>query len=329
VKLLDACPHVQMRADGLHLLDQRALPRLERFVHCRAADDVALAIRDMIVRGAPAIGITAAYGLVLAHRGGEDLARAQALLLASRPTAVNLRWAIERMASVSPDRWEIEADAIHREDLAGNYALGDHGAALLPADAVVLTHCNAGALATGGWGTALGVVRSAWAQGRLSRVFADETRPWLQGARLTAYELANDGIPVTLLPDVAAASLLASGRVHAVVVGADRIAANGDTANKIGTLGVAVLAGRYGVPFYVAVPTSTIDPRCATGASIPIEERGDAEVRGYGSEVWAADVPVWNPAFDVTPADLVTAWITEHGLWRPPTPGLALPASVG
>ncbi len=317
LSLEEASAHLRFGSDGLWLLDQRRLPGEVHSVRCQSAEEVARAIADMVVRGAPAIGIAAAYGLALEVRRGGDLDRARAALLASRPTAVNLRWALDRLRAVPTTQWEAEARAIHLADLAGNVAMGAHGAELLPEGAVVLTHCNAGALATGGWGTALGVVRSAWARGRLSRVYADETRPWLQGARLTAWELANEGIPVTLIADVAAASLLAAGRVHAVVVGADRIAANGDTANKVGTLGLAVLAQHWRVPFYVAAPTSTFDPDCATGAEIPIEERSAAEVRGHREQVWAADVPVWNPAFDVTPAGMVTAWITEHGIWRP------------
>ena len=310
--------HIQWTGDALVLLDQRALPQEERWVACRSAGEVADAIRDMVVRGAPAIGIAAAYGLALAARGGEDVAAAAARLLAARPTAVNLRWAIDRLLAQPSDAWAAEAARLHQDDVAINRALGAVGAALLPPEAVVYTHCNAGALATGGWGTALGVVRSARALGRLSQVIAGETRPWLQGARLTAYELARDGIPVTLVADVAAASVLASGRVHAVIVGADRVAANGDTANKVGTCGLAILARHFRVPFYVAVPTSTLDPAAATGADIVVEERPAAEVLGYGSVRWAADVPVWNPAFDITPADCVTAWITERGLWRPP-----------
>jgi methylthioribose-1-phosphate isomerase len=310
--------HIQWTGSELVLLDQRHLPHDERWVRCRTAGEVADAIRDMVVRGAPAIGIAAAYGLALAARGGEDTAAAAARLLAARPTAVNLRWAVDRLRGVPSAGWCAEAAQIHRDDVAINHALGEVGAALLPPNAVVYTHCNAGALATGGWGTALGVVRSARAQGRLAEVYAGETRPWLQGARLTAYELARDGIPVTLVADVAAASVLASGRVHAVIVGADRVAANGDTANKVGTCGLAILARHFGVPFYVAVPTSTLDPAAATGADIPVEERPAAEVLGYGDARWAADVPVWNPAFDITPASVVTAWITERGLWRPP-----------
>jgi methylthioribose-1-phosphate isomerase len=302
---------------ALVLLDQRVLPHRVEHVVCRSADAVADAIRDMVVRGAPAIGISAAWGLVLAHAAGADLDQAAAVLLRSRPTAVNLRWAVERLLAVPPTTWAAAAAQLHREDIEANMALGEHGANLLPDRARVLTHCNAGALATGGWGTALGIVRSAHARGRLAHVWVDETRPWLQGARLTAWELARDGIPCTLHTDSMAASLMAEGRVDAVIVGADRVARNGDVANKIGTLGLAVLARHFGVPFHVAVPTSTLDPACPSGADIPIEHRGADEIRGFGGVVWAADVPCHHPAFDVTPAALVTAWVTERGLWTP------------
>jgi methylthioribose-1-phosphate isomerase len=271
----------------------------------------------MVIRGAPAIGITAAYGLALEVRIGGDLHRAVEVLLASRPTAVNLRWAVERIGALPPEEMESAAIALHREDVAINKAMGRHGAALLGKNATVYTHCNAGALATGGWGTALGVIRSAAQAGGIARVYAGETRPYLQGARLTAFELDEDGIPVTLITDSTAATVLGSTEIDAVLVGADRVAANGDTANKIGTLGLAILAKHYGVPFYVCVPMSTIDLRCATGDQIPIEERDASEVRGHAGVVWAADVAVFNPAFDVTPAALITGWITENGLWEP------------
>lgn len=312
--------HIQWVDGALILLDQRVLPRAVRWVRCTSSGEVADAIRDMVVRGAPAIGIAAAYGMALAAAGGEDLDQAARTLLASRPTAVNLAWAVRRLQGIPMAGWGDEARRLHAEDVRINQALGDHGAALLPPDATLLTHCNAGALATGGWGTALGVVRSAVRRGGIRRVYVDETRPWLQGARLTAWELARDGIPCTLIPDVAAASVLASGEVDAVVVGADRVAANGDVANKVGTLGVAVMARHFGVPFYVAVPRSTLDPHTPDGAAIPIEQRGADEVRGHAGVVWAADVPVLNPAFDITPAALVTAWITEDGPWKPALP---------
>jgi len=311
--------HIRFDDEGLHLLDQRYVPADVRWVTLRTAAETADAIRDMVVRGAPAIGITAAYGMVLAHRAGEPLEAAAERLLAARPTAVNLRWAVEEMLAADSDHLEATARHIHEDDIARCRSIGGHGAEQLPEGATVYTHCNAGALATGGWGTALGVVRSAWERGRLQRVFAGETRPYLQGARLTAWECEQEGIPCTLVTDSTAASLLAAGRVDAVVVGADRVAANGDVANKIGTLGLAVMAHHFGVPFYVAMPTSTIDPRTPRGADIPIEVRDEAEVRGFGEQRWAAEVEVFNPAFDITPARLVTGgWITENGRWSPP-----------
>lgn len=315
---LDGLRAIRFDDDGLHLLDQRLLPREVRWVRCATAAEAAAAITDMVVRGAPAIAITAAYGLALAARRGDDLAAARAVLAASRPTAVNLRWALERLDGVAPAALEAEARAIHAEDLAINRALGDHGADRFAGDGpvTVYTHCNTGALATGGWGTALGVVRSLAARGRPVHTFAGETRPYLQGARLTAWELQHDGLDVTLVVDSAAASVLP--RCDAVLVGCDRVAANGDAANKIGTLGLAVLARHAGVPFYVCMPTSTLDTRCATGADIPIETRARDEVLGHRGVVWAADVPVFNPAFDVTPADLISGWITEDGPWSPP-----------
>ena len=309
--------HIQWDETGLHLLDQRVLPRLIETVHCTTAQEAADAIQTMVIRGAPAIGITAAYGMALAVRNGQDLQEAAEQLLQSRPTAVNLRWAVEQMLACAADDVETAACDLHRADIQICQELGRNGAALLPPSARIMTHCNAGALATGGWGTALGVVRSAASHGGVVNVFANETRPYLQGARLTAWELAQDNIPVTLITDNAAASVIAEGGVDAIVVGADRVAANGDVANKIGTLGLAILARHYGVPFYVAVPTSTLDLRCPTGAQIPIEQRDPTEVRGHAGVVWAADVAIHNPAFDVTPAQLVTAWITEDGLWQP------------
>lgn len=305
----------------LFLLDQRRLPDVRADVVCEDAADAATAIRQMVVRGAPAIGITAAYGMALAALRGDDLDDAAQVLRAARPTAVNLGWAVDAMLHVDRASGRVAipaaAAALHAEDIRINRAIGDHGARLLPRDARVYTHCNAGALATGGYGTALGVVRSAWTTGRLARVFAGETRPYLQGARLTAWECAVEGIPCTLVTDSTAAAVMARGEVDAVVVGADRVAANGDVANKIGTYGLAVLARHHGLPFYVAVPRSTLDPACPDGRAIPIEERDAAEVRGFAGARWAADVDVFNPAFDVTPADLVTAWITEDGPWTP------------
>ncbi len=311
--------HIRFDEVGLHLLDQRHVPATIEWVHCPDASTTAAAIRDMVIRGAPAIGITAAYGMALAARRQEDLDAAAETLLAARPTAVNLRWAVEHMQSLPAASWDRAARELHQEDIRINKAIGTHGAALLPTGATVYTHCNAGALATGGWGTALGVIRSAWSSGRLAHVFAGETRPYLQGARLTAWECEQEGIPCTLVTDSTAATLMAAGRVDAVVVGADRVAANGDVANKIGTLGLAVLASHYDVPFYVAVPHSTLDARTPCGADIPIEERDPAEVRGHGGTLWAANVEVFNPAFDITPAELVTGgWITEQGSWHPP-----------
>ncbi|MFK7930249.1 MAG: S-methyl-5-thioribose-1-phosphate isomerase [Myxococcota bacterium] len=312
--------HIRFTGDALELLDQRLLPADEVWIRCTNATETADAIRDMVVRGAPAIGVTAAYGMALAAQGGEDLDVAAKVLMQSRPTAVNLRWALERIAHL--DRQDIDAEArkIHQEDIELNQRLGDHGSALLRKGARVYHHCNTGTLATGGWGTALGVIRSAWRDGNLGHVWVGETRPYLQGARLTAYELAVEDIPCTLITDSTAAWLMANGKVDAIVVGCDRVAANGDTANKIGTLGLAVLAKHYDVPMYIAMPTSTLDRRCANGSHIPIEERSADEVLGHRGLKWAADVPVYNPAFDVTPAELITAWITEEGIWKPPFP---------
>ncbi|MCB9665395.1 MAG: S-methyl-5-thioribose-1-phosphate isomerase [Alphaproteobacteria bacterium] len=316
---------IRFDGDGLDLLDQRVLPRQVAWVRCSTSGEVAQAIAAMVVRGAPAIAVTAAYGMALAARRGEDLRAAAAVLLASRPTAVNLRWALERLASVPAEGLADAARAIHAEDAAINRALGDHGAAVLPSAPTVYTHCNTGALATGGWGTALGVIRSVHhgtapshrdAEARRIHVFVGETRPYLQGARLTAWECLQEGIDCTLVVDSAAAVVLP--RCDAVLVGADRVAANGDTANKIGTLSLAILARHHGVPFFVCVPSSTLDPRCPDGDAIPVEERGAEEVLGHAGAHWAADVPVFNPAFDVTPASLVTGWITEHGLREPP-----------
>jgi methylthioribose-1-phosphate isomerase len=279
---------------------------------------VARAIKDMIVRGAPAIGCAAAYGVALGAARGEPLDRVIADLAATRPTAVNLFWALERMKRAPRERLLDEAFAIHAEDIAACRAIGENGAPLLP-DGTILTHCNAGALATGGWGTALGVLRAAHLAGRPIRVYADETRPFLQGARLTAWELARSGLDVTVLTDGMAAALMARGEIQAVVVGADRIARNGDTANKIGTYGVALAARHHGLPFFVAAPRSTLDLATPTGAEIPIEERDPREVTHVGDRALVPPgVSVRNPAFDVTPAELVTAIVTEAGVLRPP-----------
>jgi methylthioribose-1-phosphate isomerase len=322
----------------LELIDQRLLPHRIEYLGCDNADDVAAAIRSLAVRGAPAIGCAAAYGVALA--AADAVARAvplaQALpgacerLAASRPTAVNLFWALERMRRCYQSQLGAadhaiaqallaEARALHADDIAASRALGELGAELLPQRCRVLTHCNAGALATAGHGTALGVIRSAVAAGKDVKLFADETRPVLQGARLTAWEMLQEGIPVTLIADGASGHLMSRGEVDAVIVGADRVAANGDVANKVGTYMVAVLARRHRIPFYVACPVSTLDLAIATGADIPIEERPSAEVLGYDRMGWApAGVDVRNPAFDVTPAELVTALITERGIARAP-----------
>lgn len=321
-------------ADGaVRMIDQRRLPGEEVYVEARTAAEVAAAIKDMVVRGAPAIGIAAAFGVAVeARRLATEpelrarLATAIDALAASRPTAVNLFWALDRMrrvlAATGGDlvvRLEAEAQAIWTEDLAMCQAMGDHGAALLPANCRALTHCNAGGLATAGYGTALGVLRSAWRTGRLASVLADETRPFLQGARLTAWELHKEGIPVSVITDNMAAWLMRQGQVDAVLVGADRVAANGDAANKIGTYGLALAAKAHGIPFYVVFPTSTLDLTLATGAEIPIEQRDAREVTHVGEKRLVPEgVGVHNPAFDVTPAELITALITERGVLRPP-----------
>jgi methylthioribose-1-phosphate isomerase len=326
--------------DGeLRLLDQTRLPAAEVERPCARWEEVADAIRTLVVRGAPAIGVAAAFGVALAARQSaartfegllEDLEAAIRGLGATRPTAVNLFWALDRMRRVAlaseplsldtiRARLLAEAETIREEDLRANRAMGDHGAALVPPGARILTHCNAGALATAGYGTALGVIRSAHALGKVALVWVDETRPVMQGSRLTAWECVREGIPHRLIADVAAASVMARGEVDLVVTGADRIAANGDTANKIGTYALAVLARHHGVPFYVAAPFSTIDPALPAGARIPIEERDAAEVRTVGGVATApGDSPVHNPAFDVTPAALISAIITERGVFRPP-----------
>lgn len=298
---------IRWRGDRLDLLDQRLLPGETTYLSCRSAAEVANAIRDMVVRGAPAIGCAAAFGVVL----GGGTAEAYALLAASRPTAVNLFWALERMRRAGGA--ESEACAIYDEDIAANRAMGAHGAALIPQGARILTYCNTGALATAGHGTALGVVRSARNKG--VSVIACETRPYLQGARLTAWECVQEGIPCTLITDNMAGHLMSRGEVDLVIVGADRIAANGDAANKIGTYPLSVLARRHALPFYVAAPLSTFDFSIADGAAIEIEERPTAEVTGYRGVRWAPDgVRVRNPAFDVTPAELITALICEKGV---------------
>ena len=330
---------IRWEADRLLLLDQTLLPVEERVREHTRWRDVAESIRSLVVRGAPAIGCAAAFGVVLAARksraqDGEtllaDLEEAFKGLAATRPTAVNLFWALDRMRAVASAHQVLpvpalqqrllgEAQAILQEDLAANHALGAHGAALVPEGARILTHCNAGALATAGYGTAVGVIRAAHERGKVALVWVDETRPVMQGSRLTAWEMVKEGIPHKLISDVAAGFVMKRGEVDLVVTGADRIAANGDTANKIGTYSVAVLARHHGVPFYVAAPFSTIDASIPSGAAIPIEERDASEVRGMGGRQTApAESPVYNPAFDVTPAELITGIITERGIFRPP-----------
>ena len=316
--------------DRLEILDQRLLPETVRWLVCQDHEAVAAAIETLAIRGAPAIGLAAAYGVVLGARRGERAETVRARLARTRPTAVNLFWALERMdegmktteGETPEDRLrflEALACRMEHEDRAVNQALGALGASLLPEEGMVLTHCNAGALATGGHGTALGIVRSARAQGKRLKIFADETRPVLQGARLTSWELSQEGMDVTVICDGMAAALLARHPISAVIVGADRIAANGDVANKIGTYGLAVVARYHGVPFYVAAPRSTLDLQTATGADIPIEIRKDDEIRRWGETVTVApEASVWNPAFDVTPGALVSAVVTEVGILRPP-----------
>lgn len=322
---------------AVKLLDQTRLPQEEVWLTLTSWGEVAEAIREMRVRGAPAIGIAAAYGLALAiwhlPRGADPRAAFQEAaqgLSETRPTAVNLFWAIRRMErafekhqdeglSTLKEALLGEAEKIHREDIQANREIGAHGAALLPRGARVLTICNTGALATGGYGTALGVIRAAWEQGKLELVYACETRPRLQGARLTAWELLREKIPFRLIADSAAGALLAREGVAAVLVGADRIARNGDTANKIGTYTLAVLANRHGVPFYVVAPSSTVDLELPSGEGIPIEERGEEEVlAACGCRFAPEGARAWNPAFDVTPAELITAIVTERGVIRPP-----------
>ena len=298
---------VRLEDDAVVVLDQRRLPDEEVELRCHTAADVAEAIRTLAVRGAPAIGVAAAYGLVHAARSGEDVDAAHRILAASRPTAVNLRWALDQLRDdPTPER----ALALHEREVERCRSMAAHGASLINRGSSVLTHCNAGGLATGGCGTAVGVIEAAWAEGLVEHVWVGETRPLLQGARLTAWELEQAGIPSTVIVDSAAAALMAERAVDCVVTGADLIAANGDTANKIGTYSLAVLARHHGVPLYVVAPTSTLDREASTGAAIPIEERDASEV----THRFAAR----NPAFDVTPAELIAAIVTEHGVHRPP-----------
>jgi methylthioribose-1-phosphate isomerase len=333
---------VEWRGDAVAILDQRLLPHREEVLECRTVGEVAEAIRSLAVRGAPIIGVAAAYGMALAaavstqgrpRRLLAELEEAARTLKAARPTAVNLGWAVDRMMRVATgqccsvgstvqrvhEAMVAEALAIEAEDREACAAMGAHGLALVPEGANVLTHCNTGMLCTAGIGTALGVIVTAHRAGRRVHVWVDETRPVLQGARLTAWELGRLEIPRTLIVDGAAGSLMARGLVDLVIVGADRIAANGDVANKIGTYGLAVLARHHGVPFYVAAPTSTVDPSTPTGTGIPIEERDPAEVLApLGVPVAEPGTPAANPAFDVTPAELITAIVTEAGVVRPP-----------
>ena len=334
-------PTIDWQDDAVVMIDQRKLPGAEIYVRCKTAPEVARAIKTMVIRGAPAIGVAAAMGLALGVRaskasGTQKLAaefyKLCEMMAATRPTAVNLFWAIDRMkrifgeaaaAGQSVDqiqsRLETEARRIHDEDVASCRAMGSHGAAVVPDRARVLTHCNAGALATAGYGTALGVIRAAVAQGKRIAVLADETRPFLQGARLTAWELTRDGIETTVITDSMAGVMMRDRQVDLVIVGADRIAANGDVANKIGTYTVAVLAMEHGIPFYVAAPISTIDVSTPDGSKIPIEERNAREVTHVGSTRLTPEAArIRNPAFDITPHRYVSAIITEHGIARPP-----------
>jgi methylthioribose-1-phosphate isomerase len=305
--LLDPERILRLESDCVVLLDQRRLPLVEVEVECRTAAEVADAIRTMVVRGAPAIGVAAAYGYALAVAQGEDLAAAEQVLRAARPTAVNLGWALDRMVDEPTAE---HARRLHADEVARCRQMAAHAAALFGPGTRALTHCNAGGLATGGYGSAVGALITAWEQGVLARVWVDETRPLLQGARLTAWELEAAEVPHTVIADSAAASLMAAGEVDLVVTGADRIAANGDTANKIGTYSLAVLARFHEIPLYVVAPTSTVDLATKTGAEIPIEERDPAEL--------TERFPALNPAFDVTPADLVSAIVTERGIHRAP-----------
>ncbi|NOT26686.1 MAG: S-methyl-5-thioribose-1-phosphate isomerase [Acidobacteria bacterium] len=333
-------PTIEWKGDSVVMIDQRKLPVSEVYVTCKTASEVAKAIKTMVIRGAPAIGVAAAMGIALGMRKSKATGTKQFAtefqkicdqMAATRPTAVNLFWAIDCMkkafaaaaqsgASVDEIRQRLDEEAlkIHDEDVASCRAMGAYGASLVPQTARILTHCNAGALATAGYGTALGVIRAAVEQGKTIAVLADETRPFLQGARLTAWELVKDGIDTTVITDNMTASMMQQGGLDLVVVGADRIAANGDVANKIGTYGVAVLAKEHGIPFYVAAPISTVDLNTPDGSHIPIEERSDREVTHVGSvRVTPEGARIRNPAFDVTPARFVTAIITERGIARP------------
>jgi len=344
-------PTIEWQPDAVVMIDQRKLPGQEVYVRCKTAQEVARAIKTMVIRGAPAIGVAAAMGIALGLRRSKSSGTRQFaveftklcdLMAATRPTAVNLFWAIDRMkksfaAGVQAgqsvdelkDRLEREAQMIHDEDVESCRAMGRFGADLVPAQARILTHCNAGALATAGYGTALGVIRAAAEMGKVVQVFADETRPFLQGARLTAWELVRDNVPTTVITESMAGPLMRKGDVDFVVVGADRIAANGDVANKIGTYTVAMMANAHNVPFYVAAPLSTIDLATPDGDHIPIEQRHAREITHLGSTRLAPEgASVWNPAFDVTPHRLIAGIITERGIARPPY-DVSLPALFG
>jgi methylthioribose-1-phosphate isomerase len=334
-------PTIDLQDDAIIMVDQRKLPAQEIYVRCRTAPEVAKAIRTMVIRGAPAIGVAAAYGIALGAKRSTakgtrqlavDFQKTCELMAATRPTAVNLFWAIDRMkrtfaegaqAGESPEelvaRLAREAKAIHDEDVANCRLMGGHGAQVVPDGARVLTHCNAGALATAGYGSALGVIRAAVEQGKKIAVFADETRPFLQGARLTAWELVREGIHTTVITESMAGPLMRAGEIDLVVVGADRIAANGDTANKIGTYTVAVMAKEHNIPFYVVAPLSTIDLSTPDGDRIPIEERDEREVSHLGgSQLTPKGANIRNPAFDITPFRYISGIVTERGILKPP-----------
>ncbi|MCC7042665.1 MAG: S-methyl-5-thioribose-1-phosphate isomerase [Acidobacteria bacterium] len=334
-------PTIEWQSDAVVMVDQRKLPGQEIYLRCKTAPEVARAIKTMVIRGAPAIGVAAAMGIALGMQRSKvqgtrqyavEFNRICDLMAGTRPTAVNLFWAIDRMKRVFAEgvqagesvaeltpRLVREAQLIHDEDVASCQAMGQAGAAVVPDGARILTHCNAGALATAGYGTALGVIRAAAERGKVTQVYADETRPFLQGARLTAWELVRDAIPTTVITESMAGPLMRQGGIDFVVVGADRIAANGDVANKVGTYTVAVLAMTHGVPFYVAAPLSTIDLATPDGSHIPIEQRPSKEVSHLGStRLTPEGASIWNPAFDVTPAELVTGIITERGIARAP-----------
>ncbi len=331
---LDSIRAVQWQGDYLRLLDQRLLPAEESWIDCRSAEQVTQAIRDLVVRGAPAIGIAAAWGVAMAAQQNADMDAVLAMLRAARPTAVNLMWALDRMkkrvaAGAGADALVHEAQAIQDEDLVANRRMGELGASLIAAHSGVLTHCNTGSLATAGYGTALGVIRAGVAGGQIDQVYAGETRPWQQGARLTMWELMRDGIPAKLIADSAASHLMKSGAVQWVIVGADRIAANGDTANKIGTYQLAIAAKYHSVKFMVVAPSSTVDMATGSGEEIEIELRDATELLSTaGQRTVVAGAKAWNPVFDVTPAELIDAIVTERGVIERPN-SIAMQAMFG